>query len=562
MPSEPVPERGRKHRQGFSTVNAFLEQISKFGIGRLSAIFGLTAGAAATLVMFTMSMNGDGEALLFSNLQPADAATVTERLDGASIPYELREGGSAVYVSQDQVDEARLRVASGGALGFGSVGYEIFDETDALGTTSFVQNVNARRALEGELARSINTINSVSASRVHLVLPERRLFSQQSEEPSASVVLTVRGEIGAAQVETIRNLIATAVPALSSNRITVADDRGRLLASPSDGETASVAALETRRSGVEEDLRQKVRDVVEGVVGSGAARVVVTARLNRESVTESSQRFDPDGQVLRSTETSEETETERNAERGGQVSASENLPDDDAAGQGGPQSSRNRSIENEVRNFEISSTTTTRVVEAGQLERLAVSVVVDHAEIRSPEGTLSFEPRSDTEIEQIRDLVRAAVGFDAERGDIVEVRQMAFSRPDVTLGSPAPTGFALARSDMFRIAELAVLFLTALLIVFLVARPLVRGVVGGGQPALAGAGGGDALALPRQSRPASLPDGQSQAALPGAQESEETIDIDQIDGQVKRSSVKKVANLVQDHPDESMSILRNWMHES
>lgn len=560
MPSEPVPRRDRKHRQGFSTVNAFLEQISKFGIGRLIAIFGLTMGAAAALGMFIMSMNGDGEALLFSNLQPADAATVTERLDGASIPFELREGGTTVYVPQNQVDEARLRVASGGALGFGSVGYEIFDETDALGTTSFVQNVNAKRALEGELARSINTITAVTASRVHLVLPERRLFSQQTEEPSASVVLTIRGEISGAQVETIRNLIATAVPALSAGRITVADDRGRMLASPSDGETASVAALETRRAGVEEDLRRKVRDVVEGVVGSGAARVVVTAQLNRESLTESSQQFDPNGQVLRSTETSEETEDELNAERGGMVSASENLPGDEAAGQNGPQSRRNRSIENEIRNFEISSTTTTRVIEAGGLERLAVSVVVDHAEIRNPDGTVSYQPRSEAEMTTIANLVRAAAGVDADRGDVLEVQQMAFTRPDVTLGSPAPAGFSLARSDMFRIAELAVLFLTALLIVFLVARPLVRGVVSGPQPALAGMGGGDNLSLPRQSRPVALPEGTSKASLPGSSDPEETIDIDQIDGQVKRSSVKKVANLVQDHPDESISILRTWMH--
>ena len=541
-------------------MNALLEQVSKFGIGRLIAIFGLTVGAAAALVMFTMSMGGDGDALLFSGLEPADAATVTERLDTAGITYELREGGSAVYVDSASVDEARLRVASGGALGFGSVGYEIFDETDALGTTSFVQNVNAKRALEGELARSINTITAVSASRVHLVLPERRLFSQETEQPSASVVLTVRGEIGAGQVETIRNLIATAVPGLATNRITVADDRGRLLASPSDGENASAAALEVRRSGVEEDLRRKVRDVVEGVVGSGAARVVVTAELNRESLTQSSQEFDPDGQVLRSTETSEEIEDERDGARSGLVSASENLPDAQDAGGQGPQSSRNRSVETEIRNFEISNTTTTRVVEAGGVERLAVSVVVDHAEVRAADGTVSYEPRSQEQIEAIARLVRAAVGYDESRGDVVEVSQMAFSRPDVTLGSPAPAGFSLARSDMFRIAELVVLFLTALLIVLLVARPLVRGVVGGPQPALAGAGG-DMTALPRQSRQAALPEGSGQTALPAREgESEETIDIDQIEGQVKRSSVKKVANLVQDHPDESMSILRNWMH--
>ena len=180
-----------------------------------------------------------------------DAAAVTERLDSAGLTYELREGGTAVYVEADQVDEARMRVASGGALGFGSVGYEIFDETDALGTTSFVQNVNARRALEGELARSINTLASVSAARVHLVLPERRLFSRDQQEPSASVVINVNGELRGGQVETIRNLVATAVAGLSPTRITIADDSGRLLASPTDGEALTSAALEDRRAETE-----------------------------------------------------------------------------------------------------------------------------------------------------------------------------------------------------------------------------------------------------------------------------------------------------------------------
>jgi len=267
-------------------VNAILEQLSRFGVGRLAAILGLTAGAAAALVFFTMSMNSNGQALLFSGLGPADAAAVSQRLDQAGISYELQEGGSAVYVSTDQVDEARMRVASGGALSFGSVGYEIFDETDALGTTSFVQNVNAKRALEGELARSINTLNTVSAARVHLVLPERRLFSREQQEPSASVVISVRGELPSAQINTIRNLVATAVPGLQANRITLADDQGRLLAAPSDAEGDVLGAmLDDRQNAIERDLQQKIRDLVEGIVGSGGVRVAVTAEINRERQT-------------------------------------------------------------------------------------------------------------------------------------------------------------------------------------------------------------------------------------------------------------------------------------
>jgi len=541
-------------------VEALQQQLARFGIGRLTAILGLTAGAAAALVMFTMSMNSGGEALLYSGLQPADAAAVTERLEGAGLTYELREGGSAVYVSSDDVDEARMRVASGGALGFGSVGYEIFDETDALGTTSFVQNVNARRALEGELARSINTLASVSAARVHLVLPERRLFSRDQQEPSASVVITVNGDLSAGQVETIRNLVATAVAGLSPTRITLADNSGRLLASPTDGDSLTSAALEDRRSGVETGLRRKILDVVEGVVGPGAARVVVTAELNRESETSTSTVYDPNTQVEVSRRSEEESSEEPLND--GAVSVSENQPDAEAE----PAEDRLARSQREIteRNFENSSTQTTRVREAGAVERLAVSVVVDQIVTRAEDGTLTFEPRPQDQMDQIRALVAAAAGISetAENMDgtrILEVQQMRFSRPDLTAGTPAPAGFSLRELDLMRIAEIVVLFITAMLIIVLVARPLVKGAISG-PAAIEGPQG---ATQPGQARIAAQgAGGDDIALLPEREQSEEErINVAQIEGQVKKSSVRKVAALVEQHPDETMAILRSWMHE-
>ncbi|MEQ8404029.1 MAG: flagellar basal-body MS-ring/collar protein FliF [Oceanicaulis sp.] len=548
-------------------MEALQQQLARFGIGRLAAILGLTAGAAAALVIFTMTMNSSGQALLYSGLQPNDAAAVSERLDSAGLAYELREGGTAVYVDADQVDEARMRVASGGALGFGSVGYEIFDETDALGTTSFVQNVNARRALEGELARSINTLASVSAARVHLVLPERRLFSRDQQEPSASVVINVNGELRAGQVETIRNLVATAVAGLSPTRITIADDSGRLLASPTDGDALTSAALEDRRAGVEERLRRKILDVVEGVVGSGAARVVVTAELDRESETTTSTVFDPNTQV----EVSRRSEEEMSEEplNDGAVSVSENTPDAEAEAGAGEARLARSSREITERNFENSSTQTTRVREAGAVERLAVSVVVDQIAVRGEDGTLSFEPRPEEEMNRIRRLVAAAAGFPlgadlSEGAQILEVEQMRFSRPDLDAGTPAPDGFAIGDLDLMRIAEIAVLFITALLIIVLVARPLVKGAIAG--PAqIEASGDGAAAALPgKPGQPrlaAQGAAGEEAVMLPEDENDEERIDVAHIDGQVKKSSVRKVAALVEQHPDETMSILRTWMHE-
>lgn len=552
-------------------MNPLLQQLANFGVGRLAAILGLTGGAAAALVFFTMSMNSNGEALLFSGLGPSDAASVSERLDSAGITYSLREGGSAIYVPSNEVDEARMRVASGGALGFGSVGYEIFDQTDALGTTSFVQNINAKRALEGELAKSINTLANISGARVHLVLPERRLFSRDQENPSASVVLTVHSEIDRGQVETIRNLVATAVPGLTPSRITIADNTGRMLASPSDGENPSSAAINDQRATVEDALRQKILNVVEGVVGPGAARVSVTAELSRESQTSTSLVYDPNTQVELSRNQVRESSSEpldSNA-----VSVTQNQPDAEIGDSEPVLATQNR--DETTRNYENSSTTTTRVVEAGAVMALAVSVVVDQVSGLDEEGNLTFTPRSDEDMNQIRALVAAAAGFplDAEarsENQILEVQQMRFSRPDLSLGTPAPAGFSMSDLDIMRIAEIVVLLIVSVLVIFMVARPLVQGATGAGGTAAAGAGGAGSLAIVGEDGQLQLPSGEMAggdnlvAMLPdagGDALEDEHIDVAQIDGQVKKSSVRKVAQLVEQHPDESMTILRSWMHE-
>ena len=241
-------------------------------------------------------------------------------------------------------------------------------------------------------------------------------------------------------------------------------------------------------------------------------------------------------------------------------------------GQDGPVLATTESSVTE-RNYENTREETTTIVQAGDLARLAVSVVVDEVASVAEDGTLTFTPRSAEELEQIRQLVAAAVGFPTD-GDLVresqilQVSSMRFNRPDITLGTPAPEGFSLARLDFMRIAEIVVLFITAMMIIFLVARPLVQGAIGGvtgGTPALAGTGAAGIPGLP------TLPDGTTPALLadedgtPMLSVGEEAlgddhIDVAQIDGQVKKSSVRKVAALVDQHPDESMSILRTWMH--
>lgn len=550
-------------------MNALFDQIRAFGVGRLAAIFGLAAGVAAALVYFSSAVGGGSQALLQAGLDPAQAVSAGQLLDQANIPYEIAEGGTAIYVARDQIDAARVRIASEGPID-GSAGYELFDRQDSFGQTSFVQNLNAKRALEGELARTIQTLNYVRSARVHLNLPERRLFARDQASPTAAITISASGTLNSEQIRVIRNIVAGGA-GLEATNISIADDRGRLLAAATEEEGATSILMDERQSALEATLRRNILDLVEGVVGPGAARVQVTAELNRQSVTESSQTFDPNGQVLLSRQRNNESSRDTDGGSANAVSASENLPDG-GADAGGPQSASEREVSTEQVNYEISNTTRTEIIEAGSINRLAVAVAVDGIVSVNEDGSTSWTARPQAEIDQIEALVRAAMGFvsnDARQDDLT-VTQIEFARVDPLLGSEAAGGFSFNKNDLLRGAEVLVMFITALLVIFLVARPLVKGAgTAAAAPAglaLAAAGAAPAHTLDTSNAPTALPTSDIPAALPtsGAPASVENalIDIEKIDGQVKASSIKKVASLVEQHPEESISILRSWLHDS
>lgn len=549
-------------------MNAFFEQLRAFGVGRLTAIFGLAAGVAAAMVYFSGAVGGGSQALLYSALDPAEAASISQALDQSNIRYEIREGGSAIYVDAAQVDEARVRVAAGGPLAGASVGYEIFDRSDSFNQTSFEQNINARRALEGELARTIQSLTVISSARVHINMPERRVFARDQQPATATVTVGTRGTLNGEQIRVIRNIVASGA-GLEAGNVAVSDERGRLLAG-TDGEDALSVMLDDRRNQVEEQLRRRILDLVEGVVGVGAARVQVTAELNRNHVEERSETYDPNGSVLQS----ERRNNTQSASRDGgpnAVSASENIPDNAGAegGESGPFDTSESS--DSERTFALSSTIREEIRQAGDIEQLSVAVAVDGVVTTAEDGTTQWTERPQAQIDQITELVRSAMGFTDQgtgaRQDQLVVRQFEFARADPLLGTSANSPFSMNKGDIMRVAEIAVMFITALLIIFLVARPLVKSASGAAVAAmdpglaLAGAGAGGA-ALPEGAVAAALPspDGSMPSALPGG--SDDGIDIAKIDGQVKASSVKKVATIVEQHPEESISILRTWLHES
>ena len=220
-----------------------------------------------------------------------------------------------MLVPKEQIPRLRMKLAEGGLPKGGGVGYEIFDKSDALGATSFVQNINHLRALEGELSRTIRAIDRVQQARVHLVLPERPLFSREKAEPSASIVLKVRGTLEPQQVRAIRHLVASAVNGLKPQRVSVVDETGRLLADGSADDTAGGATADERKLAFERRMREQVESIVTSVVGPGHARVQLTAEFDFNRITQTSDKFDPESRVVRSSQTREEVMAERRSHR-------------------------------------------------------------------------------------------------------------------------------------------------------------------------------------------------------------------------------------------------------
>jgi flagellar M-ring protein FliF len=542
-----------------------LKTLQGFGFGRLAALLGVGAGVAAVLAALLLRVGAQPQSLLYSNLDLKEASQITAALDQSAVKYEVKGDGSTIMVPRDQVAATRLMLSAKGLPTSGSVGYEIFDNAPALGQTDFVQTLNRQRALEGELARTIRSIHGVTAARVHLVLPKRQLFEEETATPSASIMIAVTGRgLSPEQVRAIRNLAAGAVPELKPDRVTLVNESGELLAGGDDSDGGLGAAAAGQRSEAEERLRKTIKDLVEGVVGPGKARVQVTADLDLNRVTVQEEKFDPDGQVVRSTQTGQENSNETKPGANGAVSASQNIPGA-AAPPAGAAAASTTGRNDETTNYEISKTTRTEVQEPGKIKKLSVAVAVDGLTPIGKNGKPGpYSPRTADEMKRIEQLVRSAVGYDQARGDQISVVNVRFDRPaESAEGVSAASPFSFDKNDLMRAIELGVMLVVAIMLVLFVVRPLLKPAAAGFSDALALAGpgasaGGVATAQMISADPAT---GQP-LALAAPVELDQRIDIARIEGQVKASSVKKVAEFVDKHPEESVSILRSWLHES
>ncbi|MDB5470691.1 MAG: fliF [Caulobacter sp.] len=551
-------------------MDRFLGALRGAGLVRLLVMAGIGVGLLAAIIALTSGFMTQPKALLYSNLDLKEASEVTAALDQAGIKYEAKGDGSTIMVDRDKVASTRLLVAGKGLVTSGSVGYEIFDQTSALGQTDFVQQINNKRALEGELQRTIKGWHGVTDVRVLLNIPKRQLFEDEAGNPTASVSIMVAGrKPGQDQVQAIQNFVAGAVEGLKPDNVGVTDMKdGKTLAALGHG-GALGAIADDRKAQIERDLAERIRQQVEGVVGAGKARVEVSAEIDMAQVTEQKKTFDPDGQVIRSEQTNEQASEEGSSSNNDAVSASGNIPGDAANPSFLPVNKNTTKGNSTVTNYEISETTRTEVVAPGTVQKLSVAVAVDGATGAGANGKPGpYTARSPDEMAKLDELVKAAVGFNAGRGDTVKVINVRFAH-DEALASDGKGGmFDFTKNDLLRIAELAAGAIVVMLLLFFGLRPLLKSLnqpgVGGPMPMLAGAAGGMASLTPGQAQQLQMqidPVTGEMLALPQS-DMDQRIDIARIEGQVKASSVKRVSEFVDNHPEESVSILRSWLHET
>ena len=540
-------------------METLIHALRNLGPVRLAIMGAIMLGMIGFFIFLTTRLATPSMVLLYGDLNADDSSRITIQLSSQNVPFELLQGGSQIMVPSDRALKLRLSLASQGIPSGGSLGYELFDDQQTIGTTSFVQNINLVRALEGELARTIQTISSIRSARVHLVLPRRELFSREKHQASASITLRMGdGLLEKDQIAGIQHLVAAAVPGLVPARVSIiSSSNGKLLAGGFEEDSASFMAVKSQeqRRNFERRLSRTIESLLEKTVGFGKVRAEVKADMDFDRISTTDEKFDPDGQVIRSNQSIEETNQTRDTEGTQPVTVGTNLPDPNVGSGENASSSGAQSRIEETVNFEVSKKIINHVREVGIINRLSVAVLIDGVRGIDDDDKPTYQPRSEAEMELLATLVRGAIGFNADRGDTVEVINMEFA--DVVVeGIELELFFGLDKNDLLRMAEVLVLSIVAILVILLVVRPLVSRAF---ESIPSAAAAGERL-LTDQAGALTAPGIPSEVTV-GEERFEELIDIDRVEGRVKASSVNKVGGLVEKHPEEALSILRSWMYQ-
>ena len=549
-------------------MKGLLDSIRKLGMVRVAMLVGVTLGIIGAFAWLEIQGPSQGRmTVLASDLDTPTAQQITAELSGRQIPY--RQDGSRILVPDSDLATARSLLTVNGLSGDNMTGYEIFDRSNDLAVTDFDQQVKLTRALEGELARTIVSVHGILHARVHLVLPQRQPFSHDQLHAQASVMLTVPGRemLSPEAVQSVVDLVAAGVPGLRPQDVTVVDSNLHLLSQAGDGNDARSKTImdEGIQHKTEARLAMAVEMMLEQTLGPGHVHAEASIRMNFDKVKETQEKFDPDGSVVRSTQNV--TSNSKTTDKTGPVSLQNNLPNADAgaAAAAGTQEGK----QEETTNYEIGKTVRAIVHDQPQIERITLAVMVDGVDVVGADGKHTWKPRDQAQLDQITQLVKSAIGFDAKRGDQLDVVSMPFvSTLDQAEAAPASRP-ARANRDLvtflqmiaFGVVGFGIIILTARSIFTALNKPPVGLTIAG--PAAGGLAGeitdaGTPGATSFQPAPLGIGHTATGNAL-ATVEDDDIVTMSNIQGQLRASSIRKVTQLVDRHPDTTLGIIRGWI---
>lgn len=467
------------------------KNLSELGQGRLMALVGVGLLAVGLIITAGIFLNKPASEVLYIGLSSDDVNQIGTSLSEARIDFSVGADGTSVLVAAGTALHARAILAERGLPNSSTAGYELFDDVGSLGLTSFMQEVTRVRALEGEIARTIQKINGINAARVHIVMADTGNFRSGEQKPSASVMVKTSNAVAHRSADSIRHLVASSVPGLSVDEVTVLDSTGKLLASGDDFSNSTLNRSMSVIQIIQNEIENNIDKALSPFLGIDNFRSSVMARVNTDTQQIQETVFDPESRVERSTRVTRENQTSNSSNADAPATVEQNIPDQAQAGGGTPQSSELAERKEEQTNYEINSKVTQTVRNSYEIEKLSIAVVVNDARVIAMLGAEATEEQIETYLQELEQVITTAAGLDNERGDVVKLTRMAFLATEMLSDTAATNGFMeMLIAQLGTIINAVAFIIVAFLVVWFGFRPILN--VNGGRTAAA-AQGGEAL---------------------------------------------------------------------
>ncbi|MGO4439395.1 flagellar basal-body MS-ring/collar protein FliF [Rhizobium sp. RAF56] len=544
------------------------QNLQNLGRSRLMILAGVAVMSIAVVLFAALYVNKPAQETLYVGLESADLNQISIALAESNINFEVGADGASITVPAGMTGKARLLLAERGLPNSANAGYELFDHVGSLGLTSFMQEVTRVRALEGEIGRTITSIAGVQAARVHIVMPDTGNFRKADQKPTASVMIRANSTAGRKAAQSIRHLVASAVPGLAVDDVTILDSSGQLLASGDDPSNSQLNRNLSIVQNVQDEIESNIDKALAPFLGMDNFRSSVTAELNTDSQQIQETTYDPDSKVERSVRTTKEDQKSQQAQSDTAATVEQNVPQ--AAPQSGgatPQSSDQSNKKEELTNYEINSKTTATVRNSYKVEKLSVAVVVNKGRLAKMVGDPPDQAKVDAYLAEMQKIISSAAGINAKRGDVITVNAMDFVEEQLLADATAGPGVMdMLSRNLAGIINSAAFILVAFLIVWMGFRPLIRSVNGTGSAATAGG-------LP-QTAGLDLPDfapsgdGAGGALMDGFgadfgfDSTDDLLSMGDDDGgfnrRVKEGPERRLARMVEINEERAAKILRKW----